>query len=129
MVDHPPAESVRLNQCAACPWKVSTVPGRDIPGGYCPAKHAGLRGTIAAPGAASLLRGGPLRAMACHESPPGREQACVGWLAHQLGPGNNLGLRMLARDGRYRHIVLDGPQHERFEDTLPKRRRRGKAAT
>jgi len=111
--------SHRRNQCEKCPWKVSTDP-REIPHGYCERMHAGLRQTIAAPGA--LKASG--RAMACHESPPGKEQMCVGWLANQLGPGNNIPLRLMAmRDRSLYDFVLDGDQHERFEDTLPKRKR------
>lgn len=114
--------SVRNNQCEKCPWKTSTDP-YDIPGGYCEKKHAGLASTIAEPGSIAGLRG-DMAMMACHESPPGAEQPCVGWLAHQLGPGNNIPLRMLARDGRFNDLRLDGHQHERFEDTLPRKRRK-----
>lgn len=113
--------SVRLNQCKACPWKKSTKPTEDIRGGYCETRHKGLAQTIAEPG--SLAGLGRMHAMACHESPPGAEQACVGWVANQLGPGNNIALRLMARDGRYRNLKLDGPQLERFEDTLPRKRR------
>ena len=111
----------RTRQCKACPWKVSTVPERDIPGGYSAARHHALAGTIAEPGALRAARG--LRVMACHESPPGREQTCVGWLANQLGPGNNLAVRMAAMRGEFGaadELELDGPQHARFEDTLPR---------
>ncbi len=115
---------VRTKQCAACPWKKGTKPARDIPGGYSEAKHCDLKSTIAEPGE---FRAGALRAMACHESPPGREQECVGWVLHQLGPGNNIALRLAATDGRYRDLRTEGPQHTRFEDTLPKARRRRRA--
>lgn len=111
--------SVRRNQCEKCPWKKSTNP-HDIPGGYCERKHAGLASTIAEPGSVAGL-GGPIQLMACHESPVGHEQPCVGWLAHQLGPGNNIQLRVIALDGRFRDLQLDGEQHERFEDTLPRK--------
>ena len=104
-----------MKQCKACPWKRSTVAARDIPGGYCRNKHANLRNTIAEPG---RFVPGPMRMMACHETPVGRESACVGWVAHQLGPGNNIGLRLLARDGRFNGIELDGEQCETFEETL-----------
>ncbi|MBV8720990.1 MAG: hypothetical protein JO277_02500 [Candidatus Eremiobacteraeota bacterium] len=51
---------------------------------------------------------------------PGKELPCVGWLAHQLGPGNNIALRMRAiADPRLYAFELDGEQHTRFEDTLP----------
>lgn len=112
-------DSIRNRQCAACPWRKGAVPERDIPRGYSRALHEGLACTIATPGE---FRGVTLRVMACHDSPTGAEQPCVGWVAHQLGPGNNLALRLSARDGRYRNLRTDGPQHERFEDTLPKAR-------
>ena len=83
-----------VKQCAKCPWKVSTDP-HDIPNGYCEAKHENLSGTIAKPGELNLNE---LRAMACHESKEGDEAYCIGWLMHQLGPGNNIGLRMRMLD-------------------------------
>lgn len=107
-----------MKQCKACPWKKSTVPDQDIPGGYCETKHRALDGTIAEPGSLESI-GKPMRVFACHESQPGRERACVGWVANQLGPGNNIQLRLAALDGRYKDLQLDGPQHERFQDTLP----------
>lgn len=106
----------KRKQCAKCPWRVDVDPN-DIPNGYCPKKHAALRDTIAEPGA---LVAGPLHLMACHESPVGREIPCVGWLANQLGPGNNIALRLAACAGRIdTDFELVGEQHERFEDTLP----------
>lgn len=106
-------------QCAKCPWKVSTDP-HEIPHGYSEAMHRALAGTIrSGPGSMS----GGLRVMACHETPPGNEKPCAGWLANQLGPGNNLGLRLAAARGQIDvDYELEGPQHERFEDTLPRRR-------
>lgn len=99
---------------------------RDIPGGYCETKHKNLRETIAEQGSCGL---NGIRMMACHESPPGKEQACVGWLNHQLGVGNNIGLRLLAIKRKVpTDYELDGPQHIRFEDTLPKKRRRQREA-
>ena len=103
-------------QCKKCPWKVSTNP-HDIPNGYTAQAHCALKRTIAEPGA---LRAGALTMMACHEFPPGREKACVGWLVHQLGPGNNIGLRLrVMADPSLADVRTVGPQHERFEDTLP----------
>jgi hypothetical protein len=102
-------------QCKKCPWKVDTDP-YEIPNGYCPTKHAALRNTIAEPGS---LRGGASM-MACHETPQGKELPCVGWLVNQLGPGNNIGLRLAVRSGRIdANVETVGEQHERFEDTLP----------
>lgn len=109
----------RVRQCEKCPWKVSTNP-HEIPGGYSEALHRGLSRTVAAPGDIPNLSGA-MHMMACHESEPGNEAHCVGWLMNQLGPGNNIGLR-LAMMGceNLRYVQLDGPQHDRFEDTLPR---------
>lgn len=108
----------RVRQCAKCPWKTSTDP-YEIPNGYEVDRHKALSATIAHPGSFAGL-GGALRVMACHEHPPSAEAHCVGWLMHQLGPGNNIGLRLRMRDcENIRDVKLDGPQHERFEDTLP----------
>jgi len=105
-------------QCSHCPWKVGTDP-RDIPNGYDVAKHRALAETMAAPGAFNPAE---LRIMACHESAPGRELPCVGWLHNQLGDGNNLALRLAVIRGRVAaDIEIDGPQHETFEATLPRR--------
>lgn len=109
---------VRKKQCKACPWKKSTVPDADIPGGYCATKHANLASTIKTEANLADL-GEALILMACHEAKPGAEYPCVGWLVHQLGPGNNLPLRLLALDGRFAGLEVVGEQHERFEDTLP----------
>ena len=103
-----------MKQCAKCPWKLGTDPD-EIPGGYDPAKHKALRATIAEPGRFSL---GPLHLMSCHEYPVGSERACVGWLAHQLGPGNNIALRIAARDMKIGALDLDGPQCRSFDETL-----------
>lgn len=110
-------------QCAKCPWRKSVNP-RDIPNGYCEVKHRALRSTIAEPGALDLDQ--PMRAMACHETNAlGGELPCVGWLVHQLGPGNNLPLRLRVIKGLVDGDVKTvGPQHSQFEDTLPKGRRR-----
>lgn len=103
-------------QCAKCPWKVTTDPN-DIPNGYCAVKHANLKGTIAEPGA---LPKGPLHVFACHESSVGRELPCVGWLENQLGPGNNIHLRLAVALGRIdANVETVGEQHESLEDTLP----------
>lgn len=102
-------------QCKACPWRKDVDPHRDIPGGYCATKHRNLRETIA--DGPSLGR--ELKVMACHESKPGREFACVGWVANQLGPGNNIAVRLQVMAGRIPPPRLVGEQHERFEDTLP----------
>ena len=102
-------------QCEHCPWKKSTDP-YDIPGGYDVDKHRALKSTIVS-GTRSLRND---RAMSCHEYPSEDRMPCVGWLHNQLGAGNNIGLRLAVVvgqiDGDYE---LGGPQHDRFEDTLP----------
>lgn len=58
--------------------------------------------------------------MACHESERGAESPCVGWLVNQLGPGNNIGLRLLLRNcPNVSELTTIGEQHQTFEDTLP----------
>ena len=105
-------------QCKKCPWRVDVDP-RDIPNGYCEKAHAALESSaIAEPGA--VPAGDTLRMMACHDTPVGDEKACVGWLAHQLGPGNNIGLRLrVVHDRELGNFETVGEQHETFEDTLP----------
>lgn len=105
-------------QCKKCPWRKDVNP-HEIPGGYCVAKHRGLSSTIAEPGAIRAP-GDVLRMMACHESTGGREIPCVGWLANQLGPGNNIPLRLAVITGRVdADFKLVGEQHETLEETLP----------
>ncbi len=103
-------------QCKACPWRKDVDP-RTIPNGYCELKHAGLANTIARPGALNFS--GPLRVMACHEAPVGREIPCVGWMHNQYGEGNNIRFRLAVSNGQYSmDIEVVGEQHPTFEDTL-----------
>ena len=82
--------------------------------------HHGLDRTIAAPGSLCPTAVG----MACHYSQEGREadRPCAGWLAHQIGPGNNIAARLAVMQGKLPVPVVDGPQHQTFQDTLPKPR-------
>lgn len=106
-------------QCRTCPWKVATVPDRDIPNGYSIDLHASLRKTIQS-GLDSMFQ--PCRTvMACHYSKPGEEFVCAGWLYNQIGSGNNIGMRLAVATGRMPIPEVDGDQHESFEDTLPKK--------
>lgn len=119
----------RTNQCAKCPWKVSTNP-HDIPNGYSETRHRDLSRTIAddTGNVTAILGKKPLRLMACHEHPEGDEAHCIGWLMNQLGPGNNIALRFqILTCGNAGKIRLDGPQHKRFEDTFPKNTNRNTA--
>ena len=110
-----------MKQCKKCPWLVTTDP-YDIPNGYCETKHAALKNTIAQ----GIDFGGHLNMMACHESGDDNEKPCVGWLSNQLGPGNNIGLRIWAMKNLNMPLKLIGKQHKRFEDTLPKNNQRVK---
>lgn len=102
-------------QCKKCPWRVDVDPNEIS--GYGRDLHCELSATIAEP---ARISAGSLNPMACHESKTGKEIACVGWLANQLGPGNNIGLRIAAMRGQVdTKFKLVGEQHERFEDTIP----------
>lgn len=109
-----------VTQCKSCPWRVGCKPDKDIPN-YVRELHRGLDKTIRS-GFESMV--GPQRVMACHYSRPGLEFACAGWLSNQLGDGNNIGLRIAVANGSSPVPTVSGPQHVRFKDTLPKRRRR-----
>lgn len=103
-------------QCAKCPWKVTTNPN-EIPNGYSVQLHQGLEVTIAG---RKINPSGPIHIMACHESPVGEEIPCAGWLMNQLGPGNNIPLRLaVVTKCISADVELVGEQHERLEDTLP----------
>ena len=106
-------------QCKKCPWKKGANP-HEIPNGYSLDKHRALRCTIAPEGDVATLFD-PLHQMGCHEYPSEAKVPCVGWIVHQLGPGNNLALRLRVALGRFdANVQTVGPQHKRFEDTLPR---------
>lgn len=108
----------RTVQCAKCPWKVSTNP-HEIPDGYSVDKHKGLACTIATDPVMSVFK--QTNAMACHHSTGNDQMYCVGWLHNQLGPGNNIGLRIrMMGCSNAMDIKVKGKQHKHFEDTLPK---------
>lgn len=102
----------RTKQCAACPWKKGTSCEVQIPG-YKREKHLRLT---------SCQSNGftPGSIMACHESKEGRDFACVGWLVHQLGDGNNIPLRLAAVTGRLPADQLEvyGEQYESLEKMI-----------
>ena len=115
-------ERPTVRQCLTCPWKVETVPDRDIPNGYSVELHEALSGTIQS-GLTSLFRSCKT-AMACHYAKHGEEFPCAGWLHNQLGIGNNIAVRLAVMHGQLPMPEVDGEQHERFEDTLPKKPKR-----
>lgn len=103
-------------QCKTCPWRVgndrSSIPG------YSEQKAIALASTIATPGALDFS--GPLQVMACHYSTPADELPCVGWIANQLGDGNNVRLRIACSRGVLdADVKTEGEQHARYADTLP----------
>jgi len=103
----------RTRQCTSCPWRVEAKLA-DIPG-YERGLHEKLRGTIGGEIYHSL------RIMACHHSTDQKPVHCLGWLMNQLGPGNNLNLRLYARRiENLSEVELLGKQHTQFEDTLRK---------
>ena len=105
-------------QCKRCPWRVDVDPS-DIPNGYCPMKHAALKDTIAQPGSLEGVAD-PLRIMACHGTQIGCELPCVGWMVHQMGPGNNIGFRLAVSRGIVdANVDVVGEQHPNLEATLP----------
>lgn len=102
----------RTAQCAKCPWIVGNDP-HEIPNGYSEEKHRALVNTIAKPSDGFF---GPSRAMACHET---ADAYCIGWLTNQIGPGNNIGMRIrMMSCQNSEKIRLKGDQHERLEDTF-----------
>lgn len=111
-----------VTQCKSCPWKQDCVPDKDIPNGYSVTLHKNLANTIQS-GLGSLFTD-QRRVMACHYSKIGEEFPCAGWLHNQLGVGNNIGVRLAVMQGVLPVPEIAGPQHERFEDTLPKKGRR-----
>lgn len=109
-------ELARTVQCAKCPWR-ATVNPHEIPNGYSPDKHRALANTIARPDDLTQLLAGRMRVMACHEE---HAAHCIGWLMNQVGPGNNIALRLSLRScTNINEVKLLGAQHETFEETLP----------
>ena len=110
----------RTKQCDHCPWR-KDICVDEIPG-YVPELHPQLEKTIAKPMDWSEIAQASsiLQLMACHESPVGEETPCIGWLVNQIGPGNNLMLRLAALScTKLDEVETVGEQHKRFEDTLP----------
>lgn len=104
----------RTKQCSKCPWRTDVNP-YDIPNGYSAEKHCALKSTIAK-GVDSSDIGGVIRVMACHET---HSSHCVGWLVNQLGPGNNIPLRVhIMSCMNVGDIETIGEQYETFEEMV-----------
>ncbi len=108
-------EPKKVKQCPTCPWRVDCQPMTDIPN-YVPGLHHKLDRTIKS--GLETLGCKVMRVMACHYSKPGEEFPCAGWLYNQIGPGNNLGVRLRVMTGQMPVPVVDGEQYETFEETL-----------
>lgn len=108
-----------IKQCKTCPWRVGSDT-KDIPN-YSKELHKGLTSTIASDTRQYVqLASSSIRMMACHRSKEDAPTVCAGWASNQLGPGNNLALRMVAiRDPRFHGPLVDGPQHPNLESTIP----------
>lgn len=103
----------RTKQCKKCPWLIGVDP-HDIPNGYTEGEHRALENTIARDPIKSLANHS---VMACRET---HDAHCIGWLINQIGPGNNIGLRLrMISCENAGGIRLRGDQHATFEDTLP----------
>lgn len=77
--------------------------------------HENLKSCIAEPGDICATA-----VMACHADGGKNNIPCVGWLVNQLGPGNNIRLRMkLFNDPKAAKLQVVGPQHPNFESTIP----------
>ncbi|HXE51207.1 MAG TPA: DUF6283 family protein [Ramlibacter sp.] len=89
-------------QCDECPWR------RDVPtGNFPPERYAAL--------ANSCRQGYPPAPMfACHKTPEGKEQACVGYLLRN--GTNNIAVRIAAAEGRVklRALQVRGPLYDGF---------------
>jgi hypothetical protein len=85
-----PALPHRRFPCAECPFRRDTQPGQ-----FPACRYDALRETVGQRGAEVGLDA-PL--FACHKSPEGREEACVGWLA--VCGVEHLGVRLAVITGR-----------------------------
>jgi len=112
----------RTVQCEKCPWKKDTNPF-DIPDGYSEQLHYDLGNTISSGGMdhwAHYAKTSQLNIMGCHHHTPEEEVHCIGWLHNQIGPGNNIPLRinmMFCENAADMKVI--GEQHDTFGETLP----------
>lgn len=105
-----------IKQCKTCPWRVD-ADVNNIPN-YSHELHEKLDKTIAEPGDVATALCPTMHIMACHYSKPDAEIPCAGWLHHQIGEGNNIGVRLRVMQGLLPVPEVDGEQLETFEATL-----------
>ena len=101
-----------VKQCKTCPWRVAVKPSRDVPD-YDPGIYERMQSTLRSGIDAMFERVRVV--MECHNGKRGAKRACAGWLHHQIGIGNNLGVRLSVMTGRLPVPKVSGPQHETFD--------------
>ena len=103
MADVEPGFALKI-QCDECPWRTDVPTGK-----FPPARYKAL--------AKSCKQQWPPTPMfACHKTPAGKEQACVGYL---LRNGlNNFAVRIAIIEGRLNPAELQarGPLYDSFRD-------------
>jgi hypothetical protein len=98
-----------VRQCKTCPWRVDVVPSRDVPN-YDPGIYDRMRASLRT--GIDSIRETTRMVMECHNGKKGANRACAGWLHHQIGVGNNLGVRMRVITGHLPVPKVVGEQHE-----------------
>lgn len=94
----------------------------DIPDGFNYETHRRLGADIQRT-ATRLGSNMELHMMACHDTPANtpREKPCIGWIANQMGPGNNIVLRLRAiSDPKFGDIRTIGKQRTSYAEILPR---------
>lgn len=108
-----------VRQCGSCPWRAAVVPARDVPD-YAPGIYArmkaSLRTGIESAGEETRI------VMECHNGKRGANRACAGWMHHQLGVGNNIGVRLRVMAGHLPAPKIDGAQHEDLDRLIASER-------
>ena len=83
-------------QCVTCPWRADVDPW-NMPGGHGYVLPEMLSSHT--PSGMESLATPVLRVATCHEAAIAKKLPCVGWLVHQLGPGNNFAVRLAVLRG------------------------------
>lgn len=108
-------ETKPRRQCRTCPWRADVDP-TNIPEGHGRVDGRMLALSVA-DGLESLANPNVINAE-CHAY-PGTGLVCVGWLVHQLGPGQNFSVRMKVIKGRIdANVETVGPQRNLVDEML-----------
>lgn len=103
MADVQPGFALKI-QCDECPWRSDVEVGR-----FPPERYKALENTC--------RQGWPPQPIfACHKTPEGKEQACVGYL--MLNGRNNIAVRLAAIERRIDLTALQqrGPLYRNFRE-------------